>query len=342
MTLQKTAYLIVLLIGLTFILIIGQSIIIPLILAFLIWFLIKELRNFAKRIPFVRNHVPAWLLNISTVVLLYFLFAFISHFLILNISNLSANLPLYQENLNLFYNQMSTYFGYDFQSIFMNYVGDFNFSSLLASLLNSITDILGHIFMIGLYLLFMLLEETVFESKVKAFYQESKRRVEIIATYQKINKAISNYIVLKTIVSMLTAGLSYIALAIIGIDSPLFWAFLIFTLNYIPTIGSLIATVFPAVMALMQFGSLEMALLVLGFVGVIQLIVGNIIEPRVMGNSLNISSLVVILSLTVWGAIWGIIGMILSVPIMVILIILFAQFENTKKIAILLSDKGQL
>ena len=121
-----------------------------------------------------------------------------------------------------------------------------------------------------------------------------------------------------------------------------FWAFLIFLLNFIPTIGSLIATIFPAAYSLLQFGEFSPALLVLVIVGTIQLVVGNIVEPRVMGSSMNISPLVTILALTFWGMIWGITGMILSIPIMVVLVIIFSQFESTRPIAILLSEKGEI
>ena len=125
-------------------------------------------------------------------------------------------------------------------------------------------------------------------------------------------------------------------------DAPEFWAFLIFILNFIPTIGSLIATIFPAVFCLFQFGTFLPSLLVLGIVGTIQVIVGNLLEPKIMGSSMNISPLVTILSLSIWGALWGIIGMILSVPIMVVMIIIFSQFEKTKPLAIMLSEKGEI
>jgi predicted PurR-regulated permease PerM len=188
----------------------------------------------------------------------------------------------------------------------------------------------------------MLLEETAFSGKLDAMAGDQIKRQEWNKTLKRISDSIGSYLVLKTVVSLLTGILSYTVLVIIGIDAPLFWAFLIFLLNYIPTVGSLIATLFPACMALLQSGELNLALMVIVAVGAIQLIVGNIIEPRVMGNSLNVSSLVVILALSFWGAIWGITGMVLSVPITVIMIILFGQFETTRKIAILLSDRGKL
>ena len=108
---------------------------------------------------------------------------------------------------------------------------------------------------------------------------------------------------------------------------------------FIPNIGSLAATLFPTFYCLLQFGGYEEALIVLVLVGSIQGLVGNFIEPKIMGNSMNISALVTILSLTLWGAIWGITGMILSVPITMIMILVFSQFDSTRGIAILLSEK---
>ncbi|WP_051568309.1 AI-2E family transporter [Crocinitomix catalasitica] len=342
MKIKSTALTLFVIIAVVYILIIGQNIIVPLILAFLFWFLIKELRNFAKRIKFIKNRVPSWLLNSATVIVLYFIIAFVSHFLIINIQELSSNMDSYQSNLNLFNQQFSDRFGYDLMSQSQGALGDFDFTKILGAIINSFTDILGNIFMIGLYLLFMLLEETVFEQKMQAVFANVSNKREIRSAITKIDTAVGDYIVLKTIVSLITGTLSFIGLRIIGVDSPLFWAFLIFVLNFIPTIGSLIGTIFPAIIAVLQFGDLNMGLVVLAVIGGIQLVVGNIVEPKLMGNSLNISSLVVILSLSLWGAIWGILGMILSVPITVILIILFAQFPSTKNIAIILSEKGKI
>ena len=152
----------------------------------------------------------------------------------------------------------------------------------------------------------------------------------------------SSYFTIKTLTSLLTGILSYFALLFIGIDAPVFWAFLIFLLNYIPTIGSLLATSFPAIFALFQFGELQPCLLVLVIVGAVQILVGNIIEPRLMGNTLNVSPLVVIIALSFWGFLWGIPGMFLSVPITVMMILFFAEFPATRPIAILLSEKGDL
>nr|WP_299218998.1 AI-2E family transporter [uncultured Aquimarina sp.] len=131
-------------------------------------------------------------------------------------------------------------------------------------------------------------------------------------------------------------------LALMDVDAPFFWALLMFLLNYIPTVGSLIATIFPAVFSLVQFGEFTPFLIILIGLGILEWFVGNVLEPKIMGNSLNISPLVTIIALVIWGQIWGITGMLLSVPITVTMVIICSQFKNTKAIAILLSENGEL
>ena len=173
-------------------------------------------------------------------------------------------------------------------------------------------------------------------------YPDEKRHKQMTNLVNKIDHSIGNYVALKTLTSLMTGFLSYFALLFIGIDAPLFWAFLIFILNFIPTIGSLIATLFPALFAILQFGDFTPGILVLAIVGAVQLVIGNLVEPRLMGNSLNISPLVVFLTLAIWGVIWGVSGMLLSVPITVIMIIIMSEFPGTRPFAILLSQRGNL
>ena len=131
-------------------------------------------------------------------------------------------------------------------------------------------------------------------------------------------------------------------LVAVGLDLAGFWAFVIFLLAYIPTIGSLLGVIFPALMALLQFGGISEFLIIAVGLGAAQLVIGNVLEPRMMGRSLNLSSLVVIVSLAVWGSLWGVTGMFLSVPITVVLMIILAQFKQTRPIAILLSANGKV
>jgi AI-2 transport protein TqsA len=153
---------------------------------------------------------------------------------------------------------------------------------------------------------------------------------------------IQTYLWIKTVTSTVTGVVSYFILKWVGVDFAGFWAFTIFLLNFVPTVGSIIATLFPAILALIQFETIYQFLFVLISVGTVQIVVGNFLEPKLMGRSLNVSPFVVILSLTLWGSIWGIAGMFLSVPITVMMLIVFAHFEQTRYLAILLSGDGCL
>ena len=127
-----------------------------------------------------------------------------------------------------------------------------------------------------------------------------------------------------------------------SLEGAVLWGFIAFVLNFIPTIGSIIAVLIPVIFALIQFPFISDVFILFTFLIIIQFVLGNIIQPKMMGNKLNISQFVVILSLVIWGAMWGTIGMFLSVPLMVILLIIFSQFEHTKSLAILISGDGKI
>lgn len=337
----KKIYIFLIVITAVVVLIYGQSIIIPFILAILFWFLIRVIKKLLSKVKFIKKW-PMWLLTIiSSVVLLSFLVLAIQ-MISKNIQQLSNTLPVYEANITKITNSINERFDIDLFTMMSDYAKDLNFGSILSSLFSALTGIFGSAFTVLLYLVFLLLEEPIFPKKLKAMYPEKDRYDHINALVGKIDYSIGNYIALKTVTSLLTGTLSYFALLFIGIDAPLFWAFLIFILNFIPTIGSLIATIFPTIFAILQFGEFTPGFLVLAIIGSIQIIVGNFIEPKLMGNTLNISPLVVFLTLSVWGVIWGVTGMLLSVPITVILIIIMSEFPGTKPFAILLSQRGKL
>jgi predicted PurR-regulated permease PerM len=321
------------------VLIYAQTIIIPFFLAIIFWFMIRVIKKTMLRVKFFQKW-PNWIFTIISTVLLFGFLAFIVGMITANIQYLSNAIPSYQSNFIEIRKSIDNLFSIDLDSVFSNFAKQFEFTSLLSSLLSTLTGLFGGAFTILLYLIFLLLEEVTFSKKIIAMYPDDEKRKMVDHMISKIDHSVQQYIALKTVVSLITGVLSYFTLLLIGIDAPAFWAFLIFVLNFIPTIGSLVATLFPAIFALFQFGELTPGLLVLFIVGSIQIIIGNFVEPKVMGKSLNISPLVVLLTLAVWGVMWGITGMLLSVPITVILIIIMGEFPSTRPFAILLSQDG--
>lgn len=338
---SKKIYVLLLVVASVLLLKYAQSIILPFILALLSWYVIRVIKRQLQKIKFA-DRLPDWFFTVVSTLLLMSLLLGIFTLITKNIQQLTATLPEYQSNIAQITTGLNNYFNIDVSTMLKNFAKNFEFAKVFSGLLAALTGVLGNTVTILLYLFFLLLEEKLFPLKLKAMYTKEKEFIHTEAILGKIDKSISNYVALKTIISLITGGLSYVVLLFIGIDAPFFWAFMIFILNYIPTIGSLIATVFPAIFALLQFGDFDEGLLVLAIVGSIQLLVGNFIEPKVMGNSLNISPLVVLITLAVWGAIWGITGMLLSVPITVILIIIMAEFPSSRPIAILLTQDGTI
>ena len=233
----KKIYVFLIVITLVVVLIYAQSIIIPFILAILFWFLIRVIKKLLSKMKII-DRLPKWILTLfSTIILIGFL-ALIITMISKNIQHLSTTMPVYQANVNKIANSINERFEIDIISMTNDYAKDINFATVLPSLFSALRGIFGRTFTVLLYLIFLLLEEPVFNVKLKAMYPDKKRYKNINALIGKIDQSIGNYIALKTLTSLTTGFLSYFALLFIGIDAPLFWAFLIFVLNFPNGVGS--------------------------------------------------------------------------------------------------------
>ena len=320
----------------------GKAFLIPLIFAFIFWILIRRMKETLNRIRVIDKYVPNWIKNIFLTVFIFSLIYFIGSIISSNITRMIGRYDVYQTNFTSLVYKINDTFGIEFDTFLKNTDVRLLLSNLVHPIVTVLTSMVGNVFLVLIYMLFLFLEETNFNSKLRLVFTTEKNHHRISGILRELEDSISDYLGVKTFVSFITGALSAIALSIIGVDAPVFWGLIIFLLNYIPTVGSLIATLFPVAFCLLQFPEITPAILTLIIVGTIQVIVGNVVEPKLVGNSMNLSALVTILSLSLWGIIWGITGMILSVPITVIMVIIFSKFEQTKGIAIMLSDKGEL
>lgn len=329
-------------IAIVFILWIGKSLLIPLVWALLIWFLLKGIKQSLCKIQWVKKHVPSRVISILSLTLFIGGYFLIMEIVLSNIQFLLKQLPKYGDNFNALITFVKENFRTDPTALGLGDISTKQLMSLLNTLTASLAGFMGNIFVVILYVVFIFSEEYNFEAKMKSIFPNSVVRDKYLSILNEIGRSISSYLWLKTLISLCTASISWIILASIGVDAAIFWAFLIFILNFIPNVGSIIATGFPTLMALIQFNEPLYPLLVLVLIGATQLIVGNFLEPKLLGKSLNLSSFIVILALMFWTAMWGITGAILSIPIMVVLMILFKHIDGTKAIAKALSEKGEL
>jgi len=205
------------------------------------------------------------------------------------------------------------------------------------SAVKELFKMLGNAFLILLIILFILMEFGSFSLKAKAITMGSDKSIGYFTT---ILKEIRHYLGIKTLVCLSIGILIYTALLIIGVDYPLLWALIAGLMNYIPNIGSIIATIPAFLFALVQLG-LGDALWTLGSFLIIHNVLGNFVEPRIMGKGLGLSTLVVLLSLLFWGFIFGLIGMFLAVPFTLTVKIILEQNEETRWLAILLGTPAE-
>ena len=325
-----------------FALIYGQTIILPFIIAILIWFVVKKTRNLLDKNHIIQKYVPSWIKTILASFVIFTGLFTAGQVLSTSIQNLGESYTLYATNIELISVRINELFKIDLSSELNHFIENFDFTSHLEQFFNSISELLSNMVMIIFYVTFMFIEESLIEHKIKLIFTNETQFNNVQSTLKKVDKSMSSYISLKSLISLISTTLSYFILLAVGIESPLFWAFLIFMLNFIPSVGPIIGTLLSALFSLIQFGEFVPFLIILFGVGTVAMLIGSFVEPRLMGNTLNISPLVAILSLAIWGSIWGIVGMFLSVPITVAMIIVFSQFPSTRSIAILLSEKGRV
>ncbi|EER1408886.1 TPA: AI-2 transporter TqsA [Escherichia coli] len=206
--------------------------------------------------------------------------------------------------------------------------------TLLTNLLTQLSNAMSSIFLLLLTVLFMLLEVPQLPGK---FQQMMARPVEGMAAIQRAIDSVSHYLVLKTAISIITGLVAWAMLAALDVRFAFVWGLLAFALNYIPNIGSVLAAI-PPIAQVLVFNGFYEALLVLAGYLLINLVFGNILEPRIMGRGLGLSTLVVFLSLIFWGWLLGPVGMLLSVPLTIIVKIALEQTAGGQSIAVLLSD----
>lgn len=342
MKLQNVAYSLIITSLVVLLLIFAEPILVPFVIAMLIWFVVKKTRNLIDKARFAEKYIPTWIKTLVASLFIFSLILSIGRLLVYNIEQLSTSYTTYSSNATLIAERIHKLMGIDLNAEITHFIENFDLSSFLKSFINSISSVLGNMMMIVFYTIFLFIEEALFLHKVHLIFTNSSVEKSYKVTLRKIDKTMSRYIALKSLIALLTASLGYIVFLIVGLDAPLFWAFLLFMLNFIPSVGPIFASVLPALFSLLQFGEFGPFLIILCCMTAIAVLIGNFIEPKLMGNTLNISPLVAVLSLAVWGALWGITGMLLSVPITVALIIIFSQFPSTRGIAILLSERGRV
>jgi predicted PurR-regulated permease PerM len=321
----------------------GQLFLIPLVVAILLFILITAMIDFIAGLKLGPFRVPVWAATLVTfaaiIVTVAGLFAIVSR----QMAALPAQLPTYLEQMRAMLAASLAWLGDDTATSIVTAIQDVDAGAYLRTAAGSAGNLVVATGLVALYVGFLFAERQWFLPKLQRLFPNDDEADDFVAEMiGSISRSVRHYMLVHTAVSLLTAVLVYVILVLLGVDFAEALAVFALVLNFIPNIGSIVATVLPTLVALVQFGDWPTTLLVFALIGLVQLSIGNVLEPMLMGRRLHLSSFAIILSLTFWGAIWGVAGMFLAVPMMVMLAIVCAHFEAARPIAVLLSRDGTI
>lgn len=250
--------------------------------------------------------------------------------------------PQYQRRLGEILNPVLERFGDgSFTGLYERMGLEGKLGALLGGLANSVQGVMSSFAFIAIYVAFLFAAQNSFPKKMDDLFPDTVKRKQASLVGERIRSSIEQYLGVQTLMSLIMTALSFAIMTAFGLDNALFWALVIFILNYIPVVGSVLAGILPALFALVQFDSLLPVGIMAGLLFVVQFVISNTLQPKMMGDSMNMSALVVILALVLWQGLWGGVGAFLSAPLTVIIMIILGQFKTTHWIAVLLSADGE-
>ncbi len=307
-------------------------------LALILWLTIEGLaQELDKRIPYT----PRWLALPIALALVLGAVTLIGWVVVSNLGAMADHLPAYETRLDELIAQ--AYGGLHIPGrapTLANLIARVDPASAAAQIASGARNLASYAAFILIYLAFLFPASAVMPRKLNFIFGRGAARTVARDVFHRIQNSMVRYLWVQTVVSLIIMGLTYVTLIALGLENALFWAFLIFFLNFIPIIGAVAAIVLTTLVALVQFPSPLHALGVGAGVGIWMFLIGNFVQPRLTSDSLNLSAVVMLLALSIWGAIWGLAGAFLAAPLTVMLMIVLAQFHDTRWIAILLSADG--
>ncbi len=323
-----------------------QSILVPFVFASFLFILFSPVNSFLTD-----KKIPLWIVIILNIIVIAFISFGVIRFVVDSIMQLSTDLPNYFSKLNSIVRKAAIGLGitdpyFKYFSI-QKILAKLDYKALAGGVFNSAFSLVGNI----LFLLFFFIfiesgHKSIYAAIGRRYYRddssssenktssevsgevEKQTELQFAKTLKTITEQIQKYIISKISVNLLAGIVVGFFLYIFKIDFPIMWGLLTFFLNFIPSIGSAIALVLPTLMAIIEYESLSYTLLIAGGLGFIQTAFFNLLEPQLIGRRLNLNPIAILLSVLIWGYIWGILGMLLAVPLTAIIKIIISNSKN--------------
>jgi AI-2 transport protein TqsA len=342
MTLQRAALWAIVIAATTYLLVAGRGLLLPVVLGFTLWYMVDSLADVFEQPRIAGVRLPRPIALLAAILVMGGLVWIVGRTISRNVTAVVAAAPAYEGRLQKLIDHAAEIVGMEQAPTISQLFDRISLADTLGSVATAAASIVSVAGIVLIYAGFFFVEQVQFRRKLSIIFAARVHQARLHSVLQQIDHEIRVYVRIKTTLAVITSGLAYAVMTWVGVDFAGFWSVMVFFFYYIPTIGSILAIVAPALLTLVQFDHLTPFLIVLFVFGTIQVVMANVVEPAIMGRSLNLSPLVVIVSLMVWGTIWGVVGMFLCVPIMVVLLIVLAHFETTRPVAVLLSADGRI
>jgi len=324
-----------------YILYLGKDLLIPLVLAFFLSAALIRTHHALLR----RLKLPKIVSLFATAFLYIWALSLVAMIVNNNVQSIIADSASYEDKIVQIINGAFWVIWLEQSFSFKNVIESINIQSLLSGIGGAMTAVLASMSTILIYTAFILAEYHFIGNKATTLFKLSPEWKTLKVVFQKIEEDIVSYFKIHNLFSLGTWVGTYIICLTLWVEFAAFWGLLAFLLNYIPTIGSALAAIIPLCFSVIHFGA-EGQWWIVAILGILlialQFTMWNILEPKFLWNKLNLSPLVILLSLTFWGYIWWVIGMFLSIPLMVMLNIACSHFDSTRWIHVILSQKGKL
>ena len=331
--------------GIGWVLYVGKGVFVPIVFSILVAYVIVGLTRLLLRLPFIGRFLPRQIGYTLAALIIALAVSAVVSLVATSLAGVVALAPQYEGALLNAIQDIAVRLGFEsptWATLRQELLTQIDAQRVIGSTVISASSIVSSVTVVLLYVAFLLIEQRAFSAKLAHISADQRHVANIRKVITHINARVGTYLALKTLVSLVQGLISWAILALFGVEFAMFWAVLIGLLNYIPYIGSFLGVVLPAAFAILQFADLNVVLMLVLALSAAQFVVGFFLDPYLMGNSLNLSPFVILVSLAVWSAIWGIAGAFLAVPITACIALVFAEFEGTRPIAVLLSKNGQI
>ncbi len=321
---------------------VGRGFLIPLAITGLLFILSSALVEKIEHTNLFGWSPPAWLAQLLSVIVVIGTLMVLGLIVSSSADDVQNALPKYQERLLRLSEKLEAFLGPRIVAAVQEATKDIDVGAWVAAALGQLGGAASLLGLVALYLVFLVTERTAWIEKLPrlAATEQETRRTQKVLT--RISDGVQQYMWVNAVTSAMSGVVAFAIFSWVGLDFASLLALTVFIAGFIPNIGAFIAIALPSLVAIIQFDSLTPFLIVLFGYGCADQFIANVIQPSMQGRSLNLSTFMVMVSLTFWATLWGGIGAFLAIPMMVVSMVIFAEFPATRWIAVLLSGDGQL